>query len=332
MTKFWRFFFLVSLINFSACGGGGSSTTETGLANPSYSDPAVQNMFETTNAIRTMAGGGKFLQNLSLDRAAKQHAEYLINNKLTGDGSYLYSLQENGQWGGHYQSGTKPGFSGATPQARASAAGYVGEVSEMAVFGAKSAADCIASIENSTYHLIQLMSPYVDIGMYFSSSNLTESACVMLVGLSKNSTGSFTIADQYVKYPSDNQANVSTTFRNQAERPIPAPDLKVTGRPVLFSFYNFNNKVISATELVIHNLTIEDDSGFKVPIRILTSPGVQTDGPALIFDENIGSPGFILALPIKPLLPNTTYKAKLSAAIAGKVVIQQWTFKTGAPN
>ena len=289
-------------------------------------------MFNALTTLRVTAGGGQVIQNLPLDLAAKRHADYLVNNGLTLNGAYLYSLQENGQWGGHYESMFNAGFTGATPQARADATGYVGSVNELAVFGAKSTAECVASIDNSTYHLVQVLSPYVDMGMHFNEGNGGESVCVVILGVSVSSAGQFAAVDQYVRYPANNQLNLSTTFYNQAERPTPAPDLPAAGRPVLFSFYNMSNKVLAAKDVVLHTYTMEDLVGKKIPIRILAFPGVQSDGSVLVADSNMGAPGYVVALPTYPLQPKTIYKMTITATVAGKLVDQQWSFTTGLAN
>lgn len=356
MKHFCLAFGLVISLTLSACGGGGGGGTTPVTPTPdpvvptppvpdptpppptptppnfSYTDPALQSMFNALTVLRTTASAGEVIQKSPLDVAAKRHADYLVNNNLTSNGAYLYVPQENGQWGGHYESMVNAGFTGATPQARADAAGYVGSVNELAVFGAKSTAECVASIDNSAYHLVHVLSPYVDMGIYYNAGNGGESACVVILGVTVTSPGQFAAVDQYVRYPANKQLNLPTTFYNQAERPNPAPDLPVAGRPVLFSFYNMSNKVLAAKDVVLHAYTMEDPLGNKVPVRILAFPGVQSDGPSLVSDSNMGAPGYVVALPIYPLQPKTLYKMTLSATVAGKQLNQQWSFTTGLAN
>lgn len=345
-------FGLVISLMMSACGGGGGGDAAPVTPAPDpvvptppvpdpppptppnflYADPALQSMFNALTVLRVTAGAGQVVQKSPLDLAAKRHADYLVNNNLTSNGAYLYVPQDNGQWGGHYESMVNVGFTGATPQARADAAGYFGSVNELAVFGAKSTAECVSSLDNSTYHLVHLLSPYVDMGIYFNAGNGGESACIVMLGVTATSPGQFAAVDQYVRYPANKQLNLPTTFYNQAERPNPAPDLPVAGRPVLFSFYNMSNKVLAAKDVVLHTYTMEDPSGNKVPVRILAFPGVQSDGPSLVSDSNMGAPGYILSLPVHPLQPNTQYKMTLSATVAGRRVNHQWSFTTGFVN
>ena len=297
-----------------------------------YADPALLSMANALNLVRTTSGAGNVIQKSALDLAAKRHADYLVNNGLTSNGAYLYAPQENGQWGGHYESMANLGFSGATPQARADVAAYLGAVNELLVFGAKSVAECVASLENSAYHLIHLLSPYVDMGIYFNAGNGGESACIVLLGVANSSTGQFAPVNSYVFYPSNMQRNVPPVFFNQAERPIAAPDLPLTGHPILMSFYNQSHKVLAARDLLLHAFEVYDAAGKRISVRVLTFPGVQSDGPPVVADANVAAPGYIVALPVQPLMANSTYQIKVSADVAGQNVTQNWSFVTGTAN
>ena len=207
-----------------------------------------------------------------------------------------------------------------------------GTVNEIAVFGAKSTADCVASIDNSTYHLVHALSPFIDMGINFNAGNGGESVCIVMLGVTAGNPGQFAPVEQYVRYLANKQTNLSTTFYNQAESPNPAPDLPFAGRPVLFSFYNMSNKVLAAKDVVLHAFNMEDPLGNQVSLRILTFPSVQSDGLVLVPDSNIGGPGFVVALPTLPLKPETLYKMTLKATVMGKILNQQWTFATGLSN
>jgi len=335
------------LLNFllSSCGGSGISTTttETPTSTPTtpvplpitgfiYAELELQRLASAISSIRDVARAGKLFQQPQLDLAAKRHLDYLVKNSLTSNGNFLYSIQENGQWGGHYQSALNLGFSGSTPQARADNAGYVGVVNELAVFGAKSELECVASLANSAYHIIHILSPFEDMGVSFSSGNGGDSVCIVLLGVATSRPGVFVASNQYVVYPARNQINVAPIFYNQAERPNPAPDLLIAGHPVLISFYNLDNKSLSSKDVVIHTFKLESNSGNQIPVRILTFPDVQSSGITLVSDRNVPAPGYVVALPTQPLLSNLTYKVKVSAAIAGNPVTQEWTFTTGSVN
>jgi hypothetical protein len=326
MNKLWCSVFLAFLL--AACGGG-SGNGNNDILNSDQTANDLRLMSNAISAIRGIANVGQVKQQSSLDLAAKRHADYLVNNGLTSNGSYLYVEQANGQWGGHYESMVNQGFTGATPQIRANTAGYAGTVNELAVFGAKSVADCVDAIENSAYHLVQLISPYVDMGLSFNSGQGGESACMVLLGVADNSAGQFPPADFFIVYPARGQTNVAPVFHNQAERPNPAVDLPVAGRPVLISFYNMANKVLASRDVVIHSFAMSG-AGLQVPLRILAFPEVRSDGPTLVADSYLGAPGYVVALPITPLLANTTYTVNVSASVKGNVVTQQWTFSTGS--
>jgi hypothetical protein len=312
------------------CGGGSVGGLNTSPNNAYKTDDLVS-MSNAISVIRGLANAGQVTQQSALDLAAKRHADYLVLNGLTSNGSYLYVEQANGQWGGHYEAMVNQGYTGATPQARADVAGYAGAVNELAVFGAKSTLECIASIENSVYHMVHLLSPYVDMGLSYNAGQGGESACIVMLGVGSSSAGQFPPADYFIVYPSRGQSKVPPVFHNQAERPNPALDLSVAGRPVLISFYNMANKVLASRDLVIHEFTM-NGAGEAVPLRVLAFPEVISDGPRLISDANLGAPGYVVGLPIAPLLSNTTYTVNVSASVKGKAVTQKWAFTTGIAN
>ena len=88
---------LAVLFFLGGCGGGQSATEQPKFT---YADPALLNMANALNLVRTTSGAGNVIQKSALDLAAKRHADYLVNNALTSNGAYLYAPQENGQWGG----------------------------------------------------------------------------------------------------------------------------------------------------------------------------------------------------------------------------------------
>jgi hypothetical protein len=342
MKNFLALLILIPIIFFSGCGGGtSSSTTEiptsiTPIPLPTtdfiYTELELLRLANSISSLRKVTSAGKLVQQTQLDLAAKKHSDYLVKNSLTSNGSFLYSIQQNGQWGGHYESALNLGFSGSTPQARADSAGYVGIVNELAVFGAKSELECVASLENSAYHIIHILSPFEDMGVSFNSGNVGDSVCIVLLGVATSSPGVFVAANQNVVYPARNQVNVAPIFYNQAERPNPAPDLLIAGHPVLISFYNLNNKSLSSKDVVIHAFNLVSNTGNQIPLRILTFPDVQSSGIALVSDRNIPAPGYVVALPTQPLSSDSTYKVKVSASIAGNPITQEWAFTTGSIN
>lgn len=329
----------------ASCGGGGSASPPP----PAYQSPvitvpaanyasaaspadnlAVANSINST--VRTV-GFGLLAQNTALDTAAGKHASFLVDNGLVADTSYLTSTQTGGILGGHFEDNTaitQTNFTGASPQVRATAAGYAGTVTELMIFGAADGAACIASLENSVYHLIALVSPYVDMGISFNAGSGSGSACAIVMGL-KNSTLGQLPASAPTVYPGASQTGIAHTFHNQAEWPIPAPDLDPVGHPVIASLYTLANPSLAASDIVINEFTITPDGGSALTnVRILAKTGVTSgpSGPTLTVDDTIPAAGFVVLLPEAPLLSNTVYNLSFNATVKTATVTKSWSFTT----
>ena len=295
-----------------------------------YSQADALTIYNKLSTIRANAGVGLLNQNSNLDQAASSHASFLVNNSLASNGSYLYSLQ-SGILGGHYENPTLTGYTGQTPQSRATAAGYNGTVTELETFGSTSGTVCINSIENSVYHLSALLSPYLDLGLVFNNGTNGATVCNVQLGVGTSALGQYPPTGTYAFYPYSGETNVPPTFYNQAESPTPAPDLAIAGHPIIFSFYNLTNKTLNSTDIVIHTFTVSA-IGTTIPVRILAQAGVTSDGPILVADNNLAGPGFVSALPISSLIANTTYSVSLTGSVKGTTVTQSWSFTTGSAN
>ena len=229
---------LVSLVSvlLIGCGGGGSGGTGgtggTGGNPPSTYTSLVANVpaatytadnaaiYSQLNIVRGSANSGLLSQNTNLDAAAAHHADFLVNNSLVSNLTYL-TTSFNGILGGHYESSTYDnvsltGFIGATPAARATYAGYSGSVTEEVSFGAASGADCIASLLNSVYHLADLLSPVEQVGVAFNAGNVSGntggSACVIELGMPTTTLGQLAATGATAVYPANNQTGVPTTY------------------------------------------------------------------------------------------------------------------------
>jgi hypothetical protein len=314
----------------TAASGASTGNLITSVPTPTYTADNLS-LFTQINAIRQNAGAGLVSQNTVLDTAAASHASYLVNNNLVSNGSYLNSTV-GGILGGHYEDSTLSGFTGSTPSARATAARYAssGTVSELLSFGSAGGTDCSASIENSVYHLVQLISPFLDVGLSFNAGNGSGSVCGIELGIATGS-GQFPPSGSWVSYPASGQAGVPPTFYNQAESPVPAADLQLAGHPIVISLYNQTNTSLSATDIVLHTFTLAA-AGSSVGTRVLAQSGVTTNGTALTTDANISGPGILVLLPTSPLSANTVYTVTFSAAVKGTAVSKSWSFTTGSAN
>ncbi|NMM28254.1 MAG: hypothetical protein HHJ12_13445 [Glaciimonas sp.] len=336
------------VLTLSACGGGGASAPApvtptptpanysallSSVAPASYAGEQAS-VLVRTNAIRLGAGAGLLAQSAALDTAASKHAAFLVNNRLASNSAYLDALHE-GVLGGHYEDPTLPGvlgFSGKTPQARATAAAYAGTVSELVLLGAASGAECMASIENSVYHLARLFSPVVQVGLAFNAGNGSGSVCVMELGVSGNTAGQLPGAGSVVTYPYAGQSAVLPTFYNRAETPTPVADLALAGHPVLVSLYSLAAPSLQGSDIVIQRFALSRADGQPVSARLLAQAGVTSSGPTLGIDANLAGAGTLFLVPGAPLAANTTYRVTFAATLKGQAVARDWSFTTGAAN
>ena len=299
---------------------------------PSYTQTEQLAIYNQLSTLRANSGAGLLVQNAALDQAAASHAAYLVSNNLADNGTYLHTAQTGGVLGGHYESVANTGFTGAGPQDRATAAGYTGSVNEIESFGAASGQACFASLENSVYHLINLISPSVDLGLTFNAGTSGAGLCTLVLGLPTGNTGQYAPAGSYAVYPYDGQTGVAPKFYNQAEFPTPAADLSTAGHPIIISLYNQTNKTLSANQVVVHSFTLTKSGGISTQVRVLAGTGVTSDGPTLTVDTNVSAPGFLVAVPLTPLAANTSYTVSFAASVNQTAVVKSWTFTTGAEN
>jgi uncharacterized protein YkwD len=291
-------------------------------------------------AIRQGTGDGLLAQNTSLDTAASKHAAFLDDNNLVSDGTYLTSLH-GGILGGHYEdsnAASAVNFTGASPQARATKAGYTGTVTELMVFDAANGTACLASLENSVYHLIALVSPFIDLGIGFNAGiHHGFSVCAIEMGVKSTTLGQLP-ATSPVFYPYNNQTAVPPTFYNHGEAPVPASDLATAGHPVVASLYTLVNPSLAGSDVVIHTFSITKRAGAVVlPVRVLVKTGVTSNGtgsPTLTVDDVIPAAGFVVLLPTAPLEASTIYDLSFSATVKGSStpVTKTWSFTTGIAN
>lgn len=337
----------IVVVALSACGGGGGGSTTPPVTTPSLTFQNIVNSIASfsypssvdslaaasaVSSIRQGAGDGLLAQSNPLDQAANSHTAYLVNNSLVASSVYLTSTI-GGELGAHYEVNTYPGYTGTTPQARATAAGYAGTVTENISFGTASGADCVTSQEDSVYHLAALLSPFINVGISFNAGNGTGSSCTIELGIPSTTLGQLP-ASGIVMYPYSGQVSVPPTFYNQAEIPNPATDLSSAGHPVAVSLYTQLTPSLSGSDIVIHTYSMTTGINPVSPVsaRVLANSGVTSTGPTLTTDNAINGAGFVVLLPVAPLTPNTVYTVTFSATVKGTAVSKSWSFTTGNAN
>lgn len=371
-TKFKLSLSLVVLgYALSACGGGGGGSSSapvpaapvpvvvvppgpasswkavvTSVPTPTYTGDKLF-AFNLLNKLRAATGVGLLVQNAALDKSAANHVNYLFNypNFYVNGVSFHSEVVGNS------------GFTGTTPQARATAVGYVGLVSEDGIastgnfsqntIGAVGWEDLEVHtlINNTVYHRFSLLASWTDVGVSVVSdnSNPTNTFTVINIGNAPElSLGQLPASP--VVYPYSNQIGVDTTFFPVSETPNPAPDLGTYANPIAVglpitisldstSIWGVGLEKINAADVVISTFTLTaQGSAAPVSARIITAAGVSGAAGLALSTDPVGyfTAGQICLLPLTPLAVNTVYNAVFSATVKGKPVNLSWTFTTGA--
>lgn len=339
-----RFVSLMTALILSGCGGGGGggggspapppppaviySSPVTSVSPPNYTLADNTTIATQLNTARQATGSGLLAQNTSLDQAALSHTNFLVNNQLVGNYSYLTTIVD-GVLGAHYENSALPGYTGALPQDRATAAGYKGAVTELLAFGDSSGASCLDSFEDSVVHLGELISSFVDIGIEFNAGNGTGSVCAIELGINSTTLGQLPTAGTVVTFPYDGQTGVPAVFYNLAESPVIAPDLTIAGHPIMVSLYTMATQTLSGSDIVIQGFTLTPENGATVPVRIYANTGVTSTGTTVLVDDSIPFTGEVVLLPTMPLISGTVYNVSFAAKVKGATVSKSWSFTTG---
>lgn len=315
----------------AACGGGGSDSAPSGgnVAAPAPTPKPVVPFepppptyaagsdelaaYTVLNAERAHCGFGKLQQNTLLDKAARNHAEWMrLNNTVS-----------------HDETPGTPGFTGVDPNARAVAVGFSGIVGENAGVGTNVNAagrslgeGFIRKLLSVPYHGISLvgMTEGDKVGIGLSDPVLFPSGDVWKFGaveLNGASTGGAALQT----YPCEGSTGVITMIggRVGAENPSPIPGRDWANNPsgsaiLVVATAGKTLKLGPAT--LVHVA-----SGASIPVR----PGV-TNGVGNVMGMALNT-GFYL--PEFPMQPNSRYQFSFSGTESGQAFSKTFSFTTG---
>ena len=343
----------VSLACFIACvagcGGGGGGSTGTGSVGdggttnqgtgspapapssdtlvtvvpaPSYEGGTAPqekiDVFNTLNADRARCGFGKLAQSPSLDVAAQSHANYV-------------ALHPGAT---HSETEGLAGFTGATPAARVSAAGYsamdVAESFGSSVYGTfftapsvvvpyspspVSAVNTLRILYSSVYHMASLMRPQKEVGLGIAvrdNSTVADTAYVktLVVETATPVGGAHQeiAGDAVVTFPCDGTNNVNPYFLGEQPDPFPGVnrDLTPYGQPIYL-------RSAPGTTLRVASVVIaRSGSLLSVPVAVLTS---NNDVNHMLEDNQV------FVVPTVNLEDNSTYTVNISGTNTGLVSV-----------
>lgn len=317
----------------AACGGGGGGATSgsgstqpgqgsgssqvtaptgTTMVGPNYPAATAQlQIFTAINAYRQQCGFPAFQQNTLLDKAAQNHADYMVANGATLT---------------HTEAAASTGFSGVSPQDRAAAVGWpaalgVGEVLAGAVWTMQTLTpgqygqSIVDAWSGGVYHQGAIADAGTVVGVGTAQKDLQGFPQVLGGLLFSNGTApstNMTTAGNVLTFPC--QGSAGLPYKTLGEVPTPPGTSGAWGTPVTVTG-NPNDMVVltSGTMQAAGSTTV-------LTLTILTS---STD-PAKLLELNKA-----VAYPVIPLVPNTSYSVNLAGTVNGVPFTRSFTFSTG---
>ena len=256
---------------------------------PSALQLGASSALERINAYRAGAGVSPAIAHPALMRAAAGHVAYYDLNR--GDASLV-------GMGLHEQRADAPGFTGASMEARARAAGYASSaVTENAGFGSiDGAIDWHMSTVN---HRLPLIHPSaLDVGLAASDASGFN---IIQVGLRRDPAG-VTLPSVY---PPDGAGGVPTSW-DGAEAPNPAPGIpRPLGYPVTVAFH-------VGQRVQWRNVELRNAAGDALDVSTPRNEWMRA----------------LAIIPHRPLEAGQSYMASVEAVADGRVISRTWTFTT----
>jgi uncharacterized protein YkwD len=310
-----------------ATGGTTGGTTDgTIVATPppkptSYTTEELS-AYNTFNTARSTCGFGYLAQNPKLDSAAANHVSYLIQNNAFG----------------HEEVSGKPGFTGASPQARMFAAGYSGGRQFGENFTAGQGVPKVGAgsagakgLLAAPYHLAGAMLGHREIGislktggplgsgadLEFAGSNPILLMTVDMAASTVSPRQSQGPAD-VLTYPCQAVSGTALGIRNESPNPIPSRVLSKNpiGQPIYV-------QLLSGRNLVITTSSIATTAGSQPVVIATTLTSANPGGGAISSNQ-------ALIIPDTLLTANTQYTVTIQGTNNGDLFKRQFTFTTGA--
>jgi uncharacterized protein YkwD len=304
----------IAALALAACGGGGSDSgsasssaagTFTGFSGLDASAPVLTNNIATDgfnwiNYRRAQAGVGVLARNSMLDRSAQAHSDYQrLNSTVT-----------------HSEDPAKPGFTGATVDARVQAAGYTlvrdyasGEI--IAATNNSSGFYMAEELVTAIYHRFVMFEPlFKDMGSGAATGSDNYNYFTTNLGATRGYSAGLP-SHTIVTWPVNGQTGVQTTFASNFEEPDPVPDVDYVGYPISIH--------ANLTETVsVQSFTVRPRGGAELARRLLVKGQ----------DANTTMSSVAAIVPIAPLAANTTYDVSFSGTVGGAAVSKTWSFTT----
>lgn len=288
----------------SGGGGQGGAATGTSSASPTPQLAALNQL----NAMRTMCGFPALAENAQLDQAASAHVAWMQDNATFS----------------HTETAGTPGYTGATPPARATAAGYTGSllsevIGSEALHAAAPGAQAIVGLASVPYHLAAMFISANDIGIGYGGFSPTAGQAASYNVLVAD-LGAASAVPKYVNAPLTFPCQGATglAYASTAQE-IPAPlGINTGANPIGTPIALLGNygDVITLT-----SGSLRGPSGSTTPLNLLDAAN----------DANHELSSYeAVAFSSSPLSPGTSYVATLVGTYNGLTFTRQFSFTTGS--
>jgi len=301
-------------IGLAACGGGGGGeaapvTTQATLTAPG-AESATGNLvtavppatyqpgsdaraaYDLLNSRRAQCGFGLLAQSRGLDQAASAHLDYMVANRIQT----------------HSEDPANPGFTGATPKARAIAAGYsaggVGEIMAGSSFLLPPGDFVTEMLLDVPYHAAVAFEPLRDVGIAYGSGFIVIDPGVQTGGSLQSAPGVHT-------YPCDGVTGVHPSVSGEEPSPFPGDAYGTQWGPTI-------SVVGSAVQVAKASVT---GPGGSVAIRAILGDGATRDPNGFCQGKNA------CVIP-SPLAAGAQYQVHIEGTDSGKPFTSDFSFAT----
>jgi hypothetical protein len=260
-------------------------------------DPAAETL-KDLNAVRKAAGLRPVVLDPKLSKACLAHAEYLAKN---------FDPAKVKEFNPHVESPRLPGYSQAGAKAARASEVQMG-------YGQRGNPKVIAGYMDCFFHRIRLIRPDLErIG--FGHTTFRGDWFVVVLDAKTGRAAGRGKFQKPVLYPPDEGTGIPLAFsENEIPNPIPPEGRgERAGFPITVSF-PVADKVTRVTASLKDGKNKPVAVWLSTPEKPANKPGIQHNSICLI--------------PKEKLLPNTTYKVTVTAAVAGRRWRQAWSFTT----
>lgn len=281
-------------------------------------DSSSGRAFNDLNTARSQCGFGSLKQNALLDKAARSHADYLNTDASPSLGLAL-----------HNEIVGKPFFTGVTPEARVSAAGYSRLSASEGILGfmAKKWFDLnqvgMKDLLAAPYHQVDALRGWKEVGVSVRDAadagiNNQKSAYLVLnYATPFGSTDQLLSSTDVQTYPC--QGVTGTAYELTGEYPSVQPGRDYQKNPV---GQGIAVMVRDGQELKITTASVKESAtGAPVPLQTTLTSYSDVNGH---IQKNEA-----VVIPDVALKPNTTYLVEISGTNSGQSFAKTFTFTTG---